>query len=141
MEEKLTDVWTIDPRWALIRQTQFMMSRGSFCSSFCSSTSIAMKVPDLPTPALQHIPIMTSHTIEMREKERGGPAVDNEWAVRGKDIGANSANKLQHGVSGVGHSVVRPGSEVELGHQSALSTVLVPLADHWENQASTGTVT
>ena len=80
---------------------------------------------------------MTSHTIEMRERG-GGPAVDNEWAMRGKDIGANSANKLQHGVSGVRHSVVRPGSEVKLSHQSALSTVLIPLADHWEIQPVLG---
>ena len=54
--------------------------------------------------------------------------MDDDWSVGGEDGRANSVDKLQHGVSALGHSVVGPGSEVELSDLPALSTVLIPLA-------------
>ena len=81
----------------------------------CSRTwSMVMKVPVRPTPALEgeggEVSATHCHTHSL------SPAVDHHGALGGLVLFLHSPVEGQDGRGIVGHPVVRPGREVEMGH-------------------------
>ena len=115
---RLTGVWTIFILCHLIfLMVPAMSTSPSF--SICSSTvSIAIRVPIRPTPALwgQNDTMTPLHTYTIPPPSLHSPAVYQDRSFAFIMLGLDLPMEGQEGGGLLWYPMVRPASEVELGH-------------------------